>query len=104
MRRLVALSVCLSVIATVAADDWPQWLGPERDGVWRESGGLEKVPAGGPKVLWRAKVGAGFSGPGVAGGKVFVADRVVAPGAKNHSEQAFPQRPKDSIAGSERVL
>ena len=38
----LALGLCAT------ADDWPQWLGPKRDGVWRETGLLEKFPAGGP--------------------------------------------------------
>jgi outer membrane protein assembly factor BamB len=57
------------------ADDWPEWLGPRRDGVWRETGLLDKFPAGGPKVLWRAPLGAGYSGPSVAAGRVYVMDR-----------------------------
>src|SRR5947199_7715627 len=52
------------------ADDWPQWLGSERDSVWRESGIIEKFPAGGPRGLWRAQIGGGYSGPVVAKGRV----------------------------------
>src|SRR5687768_3681058 len=58
------------------ADDWPQWLGPKRDAVWRETGTLDKLPAGGPKVLWRKPLKGGYSGPAVAGGKLYVMDRV----------------------------
>src|SRR6516165_6453495 len=65
------------------ADDWPQWLGPKRDSVWRETGILEKFPKGGPKVLWRTPIGGGYSGPAVAGDRVYVTDRVLAPGASN---------------------
>src|SRR6188474_3506980 len=60
--------------AAVQADDWPQWLGPKRDSIWRETGIVEKFPEGGPKVLWRAKVSGGFTGPAVAEDKVYVAD------------------------------
>src|SRR5262249_41060149 len=66
-RRLIAMAriprpsalaflaaLLLSALAGPAgADDWPQWLGPQRDGVWRETGILEKFPKGGPKVRWR---------------------------------------------------
>ena len=38
------------VTAPVLADDWPQWMGPQRDGVWRETGIIEAFPAGGPDV------------------------------------------------------
>ena len=57
--------------APVRADDWPQWRGPMRDGVWREDGVLEQFPPEGPPVRWRTPVGPGFSGPAVAGGQVF---------------------------------
>ncbi len=56
------------------ADDWPQFLGPKRDGIWREEGIVDKFPAGGPKKIWTAKLGAGYGGPAVVGDKVFVAD------------------------------
>lgn len=96
---LVSL-VLLGWAAVAQADDWPQWLGPKRDGVWRETGLVEKFPAGGPKVRWRAGIGAGYAGPAVAGGKVFVTDRLRAKGAEN-PKSAFD---KSAVAGVERVL
>ena len=57
------------------ADDWPQWRGTNRDGVWRESGILKTFPRDGVKVRWRARVGGGYSGPVVSKGRVFVTDR-----------------------------
>lgn len=93
--------VLVSTTARLAADDWPQWLGPGRDAVWRERGILERFPAGGPKVRWRAPVNPGFSGPAVAGGRVFVTDRKLAKGAKVNEEDPFDL---SVVAGSERVL
>ncbi len=61
------------------ADDWPQWRGPRRDGVWRESGIIESIPESGLKVRWRARVGNGYSGPAVASGRVFVSDHQLQP-------------------------
>jgi outer membrane protein assembly factor BamB len=100
--RLLAVAglVLLSAGAPTRADDWPQWLGPQRDGVWRESGVVDSIPAGGPKVAWRVPVGGGYAGPAVAGGKVYVTDRVLAAGAKNPSN-AFA---RDAVAGKERVV
>ena len=68
LRTLRSIAMgCLTVLpAVVRADDWPQWMGPQRDGVWRETGVLTKFPADGPKVLWRAKVAGGYAGPAVA--------------------------------------
>src|SRR5438067_7730735 len=54
-----------------AAQDWPQWRGPRRDGVAADAGPLAPWPTDGPRVLWRAKTGAGYSSPAVANGKIF---------------------------------
>jgi hypothetical protein len=59
-----------------SADDWPQWMGPNRDNVWRESGIIEKFPEEGLKVLWRTPLAGGYAGPAVADGRVFVTDLV----------------------------
>ncbi len=73
--------LCLALAgATLArADDWPQWRGPQRDGHWRETGLLEKFPAGQLKPTWTAPIGPGYAGPTVAGDRVFVMDRVKSP-------------------------
>src|SRR5215510_4847386 len=74
-RTVVALALLLAVGSRLAADDWPQWLGPRRDGVWRETGILDKFPPGGPKQLWKVPIGGGYCGPAVVGDRVFVMDR-----------------------------
>jgi len=76
MKELGAVIVCLVVVLNAAAADWPQWMGPNRDAVWNESGIIDKFPEGGPKVLWRTPIGSGYSGPSVAGGRVYVMDYV----------------------------
>jgi outer membrane protein assembly factor BamB len=68
------------VCAGLPADDWPQWLGPQRDGIWRETGILRKFPATGPEVRWRTAISAGYTGPAVANGRVYVCDRVTRAG------------------------
>lgn len=64
---------------TLSADDWPQWRGPTRDGVWRESGIIERFD--GPRIQrrWTTPIAAGYSGPTVARGRVYVTDRVTEP-------------------------
>lgn len=96
----VAMCLFGNFPGSARADDWPQWLGPERDGVWREKGIVDKFPPSGPKARWRAAVGAGYSGPAVAGGRVYLTDRVLRQG------QAAPTTgfTKDKFAGMERVL
>ncbi len=75
---LVCFLTCVAATGAVA-DDWPQWRGPNRDGVWREEGVLQKFANAQLKARWRAKIASGYSGPTVAGGHVFVTDRVVEP-------------------------
>ena len=100
MRSLPASLALILLASTIRADDWPQWLGPKRDGVWREEGIVETFPKERPRKRWSTPVGAGYSGPAVAGGKVFVMDRVLASGLKN------PENPfdKGKLKGTERVL
>ena len=62
------------------ADDWPQWLGPNRDAVWRETGIIEKFPDSGPRVRWRVNIGRGYAGPTVVGERVYVMDRQTSDG------------------------
>lgn len=66
----------LTLTVRANADDWPHWMGPDHDNVWKESGLLEEFPAGGPKVLWRTPIAGGYAGPAVAGGRVYVTDYV----------------------------
>jgi outer membrane protein assembly factor BamB len=96
---ILAGLVALGSAATATADDWPQWMGPKRDGVWREDGIAAKFPDGGPKVLWRAAVGGGFTGPAVADGRVYVMDRTGDVLAKGKESPG-----KGGLKGKERVL
>ena len=90
----------LGILGNVAwADDWPQWFGPERDGVWREKGIVETLPAGGPKLLWKQSVGSGYAGPAVSGDRVYVFDRVI----KDPSTVPGDPFQRGEIPGDERV-
>ena len=84
----------------VWADDWPQWRGPLRDGVWREAGIVPSLPKQ-PKYRWRTAIGSGFAGPAVAGNRVFVCDRILAAGEQS-GEYRWDR--KDPLRGAERVL
>ncbi len=75
---IAALCLCASV-DVAHADDWPQWRGPQRDGVWRGNGVVRSLPATGLKVRWRVRVGRGYAGPAVANGRVYVTDLVLNP-------------------------
>jgi outer membrane protein assembly factor BamB len=70
----VFLAGCFGLVGLAA--DWPQFLGPDRDGVSPETGLLETWPQTGPPILWQRPVGSGFSGPVVAGGRLILMHRL----------------------------
>jgi outer membrane protein assembly factor BamB len=97
--RLAAASLFLAFATSPSfALDWPQWLGPNRDGVWKEEGVLETFPKDGPQVLWKKPIGPGYSGPAVVGDRVFVMDRV-----KKEPDPKAEKKPPGQ-PGTERVL
>jgi outer membrane protein assembly factor BamB len=72
MRRLNLL-VAAALVAAVAGADWPQWRGPNRDGVSAETGLLKTWPKDGPRLVWTFdKAGLGYSAPAVVGDRVYV--------------------------------
>jgi len=63
--------------SSIHADDWPDWGGPQRDLVWRETGIVDELPAAKDGFLprvWSAPLGEGYAGPAVADGRVYVMD------------------------------
>ena len=99
MNRKALWIVAASLALNLQAEDWPQWLGPKRDGVWRESGIVEKLPEQ-LTYKWRVPIGGGYSGPAVANGRVFVMDRQLAKDTTNPAN-AFS---RGEIPGTERVV
>ena len=80
MFRSLAISACCILCAgAVQGADWPQWRGPNRDGVWPEIGLLESFPTNGLKIKWRVPAGYGFSSPVVAQGRVCLSDSQLNP-------------------------
>ena len=74
-RTRALLVACLLIAAPGAqAEDWPEFRGKGRLGVWRETGILERFPDDGLNVAWRTPINRGYSGPAVADGRVFVSD------------------------------
>jgi len=89
-----------AAVISARADDWPQWLGPQRDGVWRETGIVEKFPTNGPTVLWRTTVNKGYCGPAVVGDRLYMLDRQQGePLARKPGDKSIP-----SLPGNERVI
>jgi outer membrane protein assembly factor BamB len=96
----VALVACTlaSLASTAVADQWPQWMGPKRDNIWREEGIIKEFPEGGPKILWRTPVAGGYAGPAVVDDRVYVMDYVTTDDVKIAN---FERKPS---SGTERIL
>jgi outer membrane protein assembly factor BamB len=73
MRRLLAVILAALAAPAVHAADWPQWRGPNRDGVSVETGLLKDWPKDGPKLAWKANIdGVGYGSPVIVGEKLFI--------------------------------
>jgi outer membrane protein assembly factor BamB len=103
-RAVVTLVVALGIVtsALAAEFDWPQWRGPGRDAVSKETGLLKAWPAGGPKRVWLyEKAGNGYSGPAIVGGKLFTlgtrSDQEILLALDANSGQELWATPIDSI-------
>lgn len=99
VRNCLMMLLLIVAPAVLSAEDWCQWLGPKADAIWREKGILKKFPEGGPQVVWRKPVAAGFSSPSVAQGRVIVTDFVVKTGQNTATGTT-----RDQQSGVERVL
>jgi outer membrane protein assembly factor BamB len=80
------------------AEDWPHWMGPNRDNVWTISKPPTRFEPGSLKPVWSAPVAGGYSGPAVVGDRLYVTDLVTKANAKVDN---FGRKP---FEGTERVL
>ena len=103
MRSVLAdlvLSLGMSFVsASALAEDWNQWMGNQRDSVWRESGIVSSFPEDGLPVKWSVPVGYGYAGPAVADGRVFVPDFISDSGEITNNPGG-----RDKLVGKERLL
>lgn len=71
-QRCVCFGLAACFLPILLAADWPQWRGPERNGVSKETGLLKTWPKGGPKLVWQSKdLGLGFSSFAVVGERLY---------------------------------
>ena len=73
-KTLITAALVVATVATVSlgqAADWPNWRGPDHNGISQETDWFEKWDSSGPERLWNASVGTGFSNVSVADGRVF---------------------------------
>ena len=83
MKRAIAyLAIVPCLLGRALAEDWPEWRGRGRAGLWNEAGVLSSFPEKGLTVAWRAPLRGGFAGPAVADGRVFVTDFQASAGMK----------------------
>jgi len=83
VKRLIGyLFAAICILEPALAEDWPEWRGKGRGGIWNESGILDKFPEKGLTVVWRTPLRGGFAGPAVAAGRVFVTDFELSGGMK----------------------
>ena len=73
---LVRIAILILMAACALAEDWPQFLGPARNGVYSGNDLAAKWPPAGPAVVWKKDVGEGYSSPVVADGKVVQCHRI----------------------------
>ena len=77
MKRMLTLVAVLALVGTVAAADWPEFRGAERDGKSAEKGLMQSWPEGGPKEVWNVGgLGTGYSSVAVVGGQVYATGHV----------------------------
>lgn len=98
--RFVVLIVLLAIVSgSSAADDWPQWMGPSRDGTYNESGIVDSIDGDGLPIKWRVEVHGGYSGPAVVGGRVYLMDY-------RRTKGEFVEQPgaRPELEGFERVV
>ena len=74
-RILTIVSGLIICLTGSIAQDWPQYLGPERNSTAPQEGILRSWPETGPEVLWTLDVGIGYGGPVVKDGRVYLLDR-----------------------------
>lgn len=92
-----AFTSCL-VATRGMAEDWPRFMGPKADGVWREDGIIPEFPQEPLKKLWETSVAGGYSGPAVSGGRLFVMDFTPA------ASETDSEKKTEGGPGTERVL
>ncbi len=82
LRSISIATACFVLLGATnccVSEDWPQWRGPDRDGVWHETGLIDRFTTPQLPIKWRVPLGPGYCGPTVAKGRVYVMDRLTKP-------------------------
>ena len=72
-RTTLVSALCWAILlSSASAEDWPQWQGPDRNAISKETGLLKEWPKDGPPLAWKIKgLGGGYSAPSIAAGRIF---------------------------------
>ncbi|UCG56955.1 MAG: PQQ-like beta-propeller repeat protein [Phycisphaerales bacterium] len=91
-KKHLVIGICLitlTCLSAATAADWPQWRGPDRDGVCTETGLLKSWPDGGPKLLWEISgLGKGYSSMSIVDGKLYTMGDIEIDTATGGSKEA----------------
>ncbi len=79
MKKIILITFWLYSSLWLIAQDWPDWRGINRDGIWNESGIVERFDSDTIEQKWSVEIGSGYSGPTVFNGKVYLTDLQVKP-------------------------
>ena len=99
IERFVFAVLFSTIAVSCRAEDWPGWMGKNRDSVVTETGYLKAIPKEGLKTEWRVPIHGGYAGPAVAAGRVYVTDYLVKSGANTNNPGG-----RDKLEGMERIL
>ena len=98
-RYLIAVMlISLLPLNLLAADDWPQWLGPNRASTWNAEGTISEFDANGPVVKWRIPISGGYAGPAVVDQRLFVMDYV-----RHEGDPSPNPDQRNELKGTERI-
>ena len=89
MAKLLLALLGVAASAMALAEDWPQWRGSDRDGIWHEEGILKSFPPGGLQVRWRVPVGTGYSSPCIVAGRAYLTDSEVTRTSSRENVRCF---------------
>lgn len=96
--RLVLTTTCALLSLGLQANDWPQWMGEERNNRLESVGLVESFSEAQLQPVWKAEIGGGYAGPAAADGRVFVADYVT------NGDVTVANFERKEFSGVERVL
>ena len=78
-----------AILPPARGSDWPQFRGPERNGISKESGLLHKWPAAGPRLLWSVPVAEGYAGAAIEGGSIITTTMRASPNGRSTAARSM---------------